>query len=182
MTSQTDPGLAALVLLLRMHGVAVEGEQLCHRLGTGVIGITEMLRCAKDIGLKARAIKTTWTRLARTPLPAIATLKDGNFLLLGKTGEDLVMVQRPSAPRPETLSRGEFEAMWDGRLSLFTRQHQSSRTYRAASTSPGSCRRSTNTAPARRGTGRFLIPAALRVDHAAFLPGRDRQGAGSPGS
>ena len=122
MTSQTDPGLAALVLLLRMHGVAVEGEQLCHRLGTGVIGITEMLRCAKDIGLKARAIKTTWTRLARTPLPAIATLKDGNFLLLGKTGEDLVMVQRPSAPRPETLSRAEFEAIWDGRLVLFARR------------------------------------------------------------
>jgi ATP-binding cassette, subfamily B, bacterial HlyB/CyaB len=122
MTPQSDPGLAALTILLRLHGIAVDGEQLCHRLGTAVIGITEMLCCAKEIGLKARSIKTTWKRLARAPLPAIAALKDGGFLLLGKAGEDLVLVQRASGSRPETLSRAEFEAIWDGRLVLMARR------------------------------------------------------------
>ncbi len=121
MTSQEETGLFALVLLLRLHGVAAEEEQLCHRWGTRRVGITEMLRCAKEFGLKARTIKTNWARLVRTPLPAIAALNDGGFLLLGKVNGDEVLVQRPSAPRPAKLTRAEFEALWDGRLVLMAR-------------------------------------------------------------
>jgi subfamily B ATP-binding cassette protein HlyB/CyaB len=122
MTSQEETGLFALVLLLRLHGVAAEEEQLCHRLGTRCVGITEMLRCAKGFGLKARAIKTNWARLARTPLPAIAALNDGGFLLLGRAQDDEVFVQRPSESRPRKLARAEFETLWDGRLVLMARR------------------------------------------------------------
>ena len=69
MTSQEETGLFALVLLLRLNGVAAEEEQLCHRLGTRRVDITEMLRCAKGVGLKARMIKTNWARLSRMSLP-----------------------------------------------------------------------------------------------------------------
>jgi len=122
MTSQEETGLFALVLLLRMHGVAAEEEQLCHRLGTRQIGITEMLRCAKGFGLKARTVKSNWARLARTPLPAAATLHDGGFLVLGKAEGDEALVQRPSEPRPLKLTRAEFETLWDGRLVLMARR------------------------------------------------------------
>src|SRR5579863_845329 len=122
MTSQEETGLFALVLLLRLHGVAAEEEQLCHRLGTRQIGITEMLRCAKGFGLKARTVKSNWARLARTPLPAAATLHDGGFLVLGKAEGDEALVQRPSEPRPLKLTRAEFETLWDGRLVLMARR------------------------------------------------------------
>src|SRR5882757_1662610 len=122
MTSQEETGLFALILLLRLHGVAAEEEQLRHRLGTRRIGITEMLRCAKQFGLKARTINTKWARLARVPLPAIAALNDGGFLLLGRAEGDEVLVQRPSAPRPLKLARAEFEGLWDGRLVLMARR------------------------------------------------------------
>jgi subfamily B ATP-binding cassette protein HlyB/CyaB len=121
MTQDNDQGLFALAMLLRIHGVAAEQPQLRHRLGSA-IGITEMLRCAKELGLKARVVRTTWARLAQTPLPAIAALKDGGFLLLGKAAGDRVLVQRPSAPRPEVLSSAEFEAVWNGRLVLMARR------------------------------------------------------------
>ena len=88
--SPPDSGLEALVTLLRLQGVAADAGQLRHRLGTDKIGAPEMLRCAKDLGLKARACRTDWLRLARTPLPAIAVLRDGSFLLLAKAGEDKV--------------------------------------------------------------------------------------------
>src|SRR5262249_54810095 len=39
-----DPGLAALVMLLRCHGVGVDSAQIRHRCGTGAVGIAEMLR------------------------------------------------------------------------------------------------------------------------------------------
>jgi ATP-binding cassette, subfamily B, bacterial HlyB/CyaB len=122
MTQDDDQGLFALAMLLRIHGVAAEHSQLRHRLGSGAVGVTEMLRCAKELGLKARAVRTTWARLPQTPLPAIAVLKDGGFLLLGAAGEDRVLVQRLCMPRPEGLSRGEFESIWIGRLVLMVRR------------------------------------------------------------
>src|SRR6266851_262519 len=120
--SRDDAGLIALVILLRCHGIGAEPEQIRHRLGTARIGITEMLRCAKDLGLKARARRTSWERLASTPLPGIAVLRDGGYLILGKAAEDKVLVQRPSSPRPETMTRAEFEAIWDGGLVLMARR------------------------------------------------------------
>jgi ATP-binding cassette, subfamily B, bacterial HlyB/CyaB len=122
MTEQIEPGLFSLLLLLRLHGIACEGDQLCHRFGTGTIGVTEMLRCAKDLGLKARVITTNWTGLAKASLPAIAALKDGGFLLLGRASADRVLVQRSMAMPPESLGRTEFEALWDGRLVLMARR------------------------------------------------------------
>ena len=80
-TRPADPGLEALVMLLHLQGVAADAGQIRHRLGTDKIGAPEMLRCAKDLGLKARACRTDWSRLARTPLPAIAALRDGGFMV-----------------------------------------------------------------------------------------------------
>jgi ATP-binding cassette, subfamily B, bacterial HlyB/CyaB len=81
-----------------------------------------MLRCAKELGLKARARLTTWERLASTPLPAIVALRDGGFLLLGKVGDGKALVQSPLSPRAAMMTRAEFEAAWDGHLVLMTRR------------------------------------------------------------
>src|SRR5712691_1370065 len=117
-----DPGLICLVALLRVHGIAAEAEQIHHRMGNRAVRITEMIRCAKELGLKARASRTNWARLAKTPLPGIASLHDGGFIVLGKMAEDQVLVQRPFSPRPELMKRAEFEAIWDGRIILMARR------------------------------------------------------------
>src|SRR5882762_876388 len=117
-----DPGLAVLVTLLRFQGIGADPEQIRHRMGGIPIGIPEMLRCAKDLGLKARARTTSWDRLARTPLPGIIALRDGGFLFLGKVGDDKAIVQSPLSPRPELMTWTELEAVWDGRLVLMTRR------------------------------------------------------------
>jgi subfamily B ATP-binding cassette protein HlyB/CyaB len=121
-TKADDSGLGALVILLRCHGIGAEAGQIRHRCGIAKIGITEMLRCAKELGLKARARTTSWERLAKTPLPGIAALRDGRFLILGKVGDDKVLVQQPSSSRPEAMTRAQFESMWDGRLVLMARR------------------------------------------------------------
>jgi len=116
-----DPGLEALVTLLLFDGIAADAGQIRHRLGSTRIGAAEILRCAKDLGLKARACRTRWSRLARTPLPAIASLRDGGFLLLAKASGDKVLVQPPGA-RPALMARAEFLSVWDGGLILMTRR------------------------------------------------------------
>ena len=112
-----ESGLGALVLLLRFHGIGADAEQIRHRFGVN-IGVPEMLRCAKELGLKARSYQSSWSRLTKTPLPGIAVLRDGCFLLVGKAGDDQVLVQNPLSPRPILMSRAEFDAVWDGRLIL----------------------------------------------------------------
>jgi subfamily B ATP-binding cassette protein HlyB/CyaB len=108
--NSADPGLDTLVMLLRLHGIGADPAQIRHRFAGTPVGVPEMLRCAKDFGLKAKVRSTSFPRLARTPLPAIAALRDGGFLFLGKVADDKVLVQWPSAPRPATMTRAEFEA------------------------------------------------------------------------
>jgi len=115
-------GLDALVTLLHFQGVAADREQIRHRLGTNKIGASEILRCAKDFGLKARACSTKWSRLAKMPLPAIATLRDGHFMVVAKASDDQVLVQAPGASRPSLMSRDELLGIWDGGLILMTRR------------------------------------------------------------
>src|SRR5260221_4996326 len=115
-----DSGLDALVTLLHFQGVAADREQIRHRLGTNKIGASEILRCARDFGLKARACSTKWSRLAKMPLPAIASLRDGRFMVVAKVGDDEVLVQAPQDSRPSLMTRDELLAIWDGGLILMT--------------------------------------------------------------
>src|SRR4051812_28218869 len=103
--TRKDPGLAALVMLLRFHGLSADPAQIRHQFGTDTIGVAEMVRCARQFGLKVRVSMTQWDRLARTPLPGIAALRDGSFLLLGKASEEQIIVQAPDCPRPTLMTR-----------------------------------------------------------------------------
>jgi ATP-binding cassette, subfamily B, bacterial HlyB/CyaB len=115
-------GLDALVVLLHFHGIAADRDQLLHRIGKQTIGAPEILRCAKDLGLKARSTRTDWSRLVKTPLPAIASLNDGTFMVIAKAAADKVLVQRPQTSRPALMTRDELLAVWDGGLILMTRR------------------------------------------------------------
>jgi subfamily B ATP-binding cassette protein HlyB/CyaB len=118
----TNPGLEALVMLLHLQGVAAEARQIAHRLGTDKIGAPEMLRCARELGLKARSYRTDWSRLGSTPLPAIASLRDGGFLLLAKTDGNKILVQSPQESKPALMTRDQLASIWDGGLIVMTRR------------------------------------------------------------
>jgi len=115
-------GAEAFSLLLRVIGISVDPAQLHHRFGGGTFGFPEMLRAAKELGLKARVMTKRWTQLARTPLPAIAELNGGAFVVLGSVKDDGVLVQYPLERSPQSMSRAEFEAAWTGRLLLTARR------------------------------------------------------------
>src|SRR6516164_10096217 len=120
--SAMDPGLTVLVALLRFQGIGADPDQVRHRMGMSSIGVPEMLRYAKELGIKAKVRQSTWERLVTTPQPSIAVLRDGGFLLLGKAGDDKAIVQAPNEPRPKLLTRAEFEAVWNGQLVLMTKR------------------------------------------------------------
>jgi ATP-binding cassette, subfamily B, bacterial HlyB/CyaB len=117
-----DSGLGAVVMLLRYHGFGADPGQIKHRFGGATFGVAEMLRCAKEFGLRARAFSTSWARLANTPFPGIAELKDGTFLLIGKVADGKILVQSPGTPKPAIMTQTDFEAVWNGRIILMARR------------------------------------------------------------
>ncbi|MDA9523910.1 peptidase C39 [Bradyrhizobium sp. CCBAU 11434] len=117
-----DSGLESLTLLLRFFGIPGDAEQLRHRLGGVRFGTTEILRCARDLGLKARRVRKDWTRLCKTSLPAIAEWRDGSFVIVAKLSEDKVIIHNSTTGKPELLPRAAFEAAWGGGLIVMTRR------------------------------------------------------------
>jgi hemolysin D len=97
-------------------GLGAEPKQLRRDLGSSAVGVKEMVDYGRKVGLAARCRKSTWTRLAKGPLPAIAALRNGSFVLLGKVTDDAAIVVLPHAKRPTLMTRAEFEATWNGRL------------------------------------------------------------------
>ena len=116
-----DAGVSALVMLLRFQGIAANPEQILHQVGVPNLGVGDMVRYAKRLGLRTRSFFTTWARLSKTPLPGIAVLHDG-FLLIAKASDSQIIVQYPNAPRPQMMAREEFESIWSGQLVLMTKR------------------------------------------------------------
>jgi subfamily B ATP-binding cassette protein HlyB/CyaB len=121
-TAQNDTGLQCLALLLRFHQVAADPQQIAHQFGGAPVGIAEMLRCAKGLKLKAKAVNETWEGLSKLPLPAIVQFRDGSFVIVGKLSADDALVQAPSEGRPRIIKRAEFEYDWNGSVVLMARR------------------------------------------------------------
>jgi hemolysin D len=120
--ASNDPGLFILEVLLRLLYVDVTSDQLRDHVGDRPAGVPEIVRCAKELGLKARAVSADWDRLTTAPLPGIVALHGGGFLLLGKINHEKAIVLAPNASQPTVMPRAAFEALWDGRLILLAKR------------------------------------------------------------
>ena len=87
-TSKNDTGLQCLTVLLRFHQVAVDPAQIAHEYSGEAIGVAEMLRCAKQLKLKARGVTENWAGLTKLPLPAIVEPRSGGVVIVGKVSDE----------------------------------------------------------------------------------------------
>ncbi|QUD88287.1 type I secretion system permease/ATPase [Phenylobacterium montanum] len=117
-----DPGAGALAFILQLLGLPANADELLHLSGKAGLGEEDMLRLARRFPIKARAITSDMARLATTPLPALARLRGGGWLVVGRIGDGKVLVQDPNAPTPEMLTLEAFAERWDGRLLLIVRR------------------------------------------------------------
>ena len=116
-----DSGAFALAVFLRLLGAACTGEQQAKILTAPEgLKLTEILRRAREFGVTALLRTFDWAKLTQATLPAIAVLRNGDFLTLGRIAEDGVVVLRPgvTALKPEWMSRADFEAEWSGHVVL----------------------------------------------------------------
>lgn len=122
MMQTADTGVLCLTIMAQLFDRKANPHQIRHLIGKGteLFDETDILRSAKVLDLKAKAISTNIGRLAKTPLPAIAEAKDGTFFILAKHAPDKVLIHRPEKQQPEILTIEEFQELWAQKLILFT--------------------------------------------------------------
>jgi len=131
--SPASAPLSALCLIARLHHLAAAPEHLAHQLGwphTFEPQADDLLLAAQHLGLKAKRICSAVDRLALTPLPALATINDGQgrtrtVVLAQCDGQRVLFLDpagggasRPAQPTIEPLE--VFAAQWTGELILVT--------------------------------------------------------------
>lgn len=130
-----DTGLLCLVVVLRHHGLDISAEGLAHRyaIGDEAVSPSQILRMAKESGLRARQVRLDWAGLTRLgeAYPALARLENGNWVLIagvvtGEDGQDAVRLLDPLAERPEMLvvPQATFRQRWSGSLILLKRSYR----------------------------------------------------------
>jgi ATP-binding cassette, subfamily B, bacterial HlyB/CyaB len=129
--SPPHQALMALCAVARFHQIAADPANLAHQLGlaaSAYVSAQDLLRAAKHLGLKAKLSQTTADRLALTPLPALAQVRntDGAIrtVILAQTDGQRVLLQDPSVPgsRPTIEPMETFITQWTGELILITSQ------------------------------------------------------------
>ena len=121
-TKKVDTGLVCLVMVAGYHGLSVDPEQLRHTLALGPegMGTMDLLRAAKELGLKAKEAQVSFDRLSRLAMPAIAAFDDGRFIVLARTDSDKVLIFDPIEGKPKLLPKDDFTAQWEKKIILLT--------------------------------------------------------------
>ena len=119
---EADCGAACVAMVCRYFGREVSLPYVRDTVntsldGTSLAGIT---RGAEEIGLAARALKASKSRLDDLPLPAIVHWKGNHWMVLFDVEPKRVRVSDP-ATGVKWIPRDEFEADWSGYTALMDR-------------------------------------------------------------
>lgn len=108
-------------------------EQLKHLSGkaTEPLGTVDILRLAKRLDVKAKAVRVPLEKLVLQPLPAVILLAAGEYVLLLKAADDQYLVFDCVAEMPSTLARADFAARYTGEMILMTTRERVLREGRA---------------------------------------------------
>lgn len=116
----SDSGLACLCLLLGFLQVPADAVQLRHSLGHMRPALPgDLVRLAKGLGVKARLRQVRVQDIGSAPLPAIARLADGGFMLLAACRDGKVLTQVPGSA-PESLDLAALGGLWTGEVVYLT--------------------------------------------------------------
>jgi subfamily B ATP-binding cassette protein HlyB/CyaB len=122
-TTAHSDGAWALALALQVLGIPADPARIRHDNGRSAgLSEPELLRAARRFPVKAKAVDSSIRRLARLPLPALAELRAGGYVVIGKVVEDRLLLQGQQDARPKTLALDDFERAWTGRVILITRR------------------------------------------------------------
>jgi subfamily B ATP-binding cassette protein HlyB/CyaB len=121
-----DSGLEALALIAGYYRIAAEPAQLAYDLGLAghASESGDLVRAAQRLGLKGRIVKDpAASRLATVPLPAILSLKDGQFGVVAlRHADGRLRIVIPPSKSFRDLPPAEVAELGVGELILIARR------------------------------------------------------------
>ncbi|MBZ9790166.1 peptidase domain-containing ABC transporter [Rhizobium sp. 3T7] len=131
MSTFLHTNLHCLALVARHHGVDLSPERLQHDYAVDErpVEVRQLLRMAKDAGLRARQISLNWSSLLQLgeAFPVLAELENGNWVVIAgpAMGEEeaKIRVLDPLAERPDfiLLNEEQFTRSWRGSVVMLKR-------------------------------------------------------------
>ena len=114
-------GPACLAQLLRQRGQHADVHALAEEMHTGADGTTleNLASAAKKHGLAGTGLMLSAAGLAKQPLPLIALLQPGHYVLVQAVSKEGVTTWNPNADSPnagasKTYSPAEWRREWTG--------------------------------------------------------------------
>jgi ATP-binding cassette, subfamily B, bacterial HlyB/CyaB len=113
-----DSGLVCLLLIAKYHQVLADATLLKHEFVQGIekMGIKELVLAARSLMFKARIVKQSVSRLETIPYPAIAHMKNGEFILLARWSQDGLLVHEPISGTMLEMSVNDFTNNYTGHM------------------------------------------------------------------
>jgi len=126
--------LECLVIVGRQHGMHLTTTQLVqdNLLKDQNVSIAQLIKCAENSGMKAKAVKLDWAHLAqlKKALPAIVWLRNGAAMVLlaveGDPQNIRIKLRDPNAADNALLviDQPRFEDIWSGDVVLVKRDYE----------------------------------------------------------
>lgn len=118
-----NSGFISLLMIARHHGIAVDEAKLQHEFGLKPFDEDMILLAAKRLGMTAKLVDQDPERLDRSPMPAIAIDKEGNFFIAVRYGfeqgdqtKPRIIIQYPGNPEVKVLDMPAFLELWSGKF------------------------------------------------------------------
>jgi len=124
-------GPLCMAEFLRMNGVAADSQALADEMGTSDrgTGLRSLIAAATKRGFAARGLMLTWKGLQKQPLPLIALIRPGHYVLLESLSWYSVTYWDPDAGAVAHLGKvtcapADFQKEWGGVALILTPQRK----------------------------------------------------------
>lgn len=119
-----DTALICLVRIAHILGIPADMGQLkrAYVFSDEGMDAVSLIRAAKELGLKASQMHWNLADLSRVPMPAIAVLENGNFILILGINGNKITFSDPYYPQPLTIELEQFSKAWAHELILVARR------------------------------------------------------------
>lgn len=119
-----DKGIKALVLIANHYDLKGDYNQIKHNytFNNEEISKVNLIRAAKEIGLKSKVVTIEFEKIKSLKLPAIIYLKEKSYVILTRILEDKEEVRylETEDMQEKSININEFKEQWDNQILLFT--------------------------------------------------------------
>lgn len=118
-----DTGVFCLLAVVKLLGISVDDETIRHIQDHCLpVDKRKLLQFAAKLQMRAEIVSVSLEDLPKQPIPAIAVMKNGNYMVLGRNNELKVVVLDLAVGHSSTLDIEQFASEWAGELILLSRK------------------------------------------------------------